>query len=64
VLFAASLVLFVTRRMPQGGIEGAYETLGMMACLTGFLAFAWWRARSGSREFSRELDRYLRDLAG
>jgi hypothetical protein len=62
-LFAAAVVVLAVRRPVVTPREGAFEALGTMAVMTAFLAFAWRRAKSRSREFSRVLDRYLRDLS-
>ncbi len=57
----AALVLIFTPRPPNFR-EGALDALMRMAILTAFLAFAWRRAKSRSKEVHRELERFLADL--
>ncbi len=62
-LFAMAVLVLVAYRSSATPREKAFEALGTMGVMTAFLAFAWRRAKSPSREFNRVLDRYLRDLA-
>ena len=62
-LFLAAVFALAVNRPAATPREGAFEALGTMGVMTAFLAFAWRRAKSRSREFHRTLDRYLRDLA-
>ncbi len=57
----ALLVLLFFHR-PSSGRESALDALQRMAIMTAFLAVAWWRAKSRSREIRRELEHYLNEL--
>ena len=57
----ALLILFFAPR-PINLRENAVDALQRMAIGTAFLAVAWRRAKSRSREVRGELERYLRDL--
>ncbi len=62
-LFLAAVFALAVNRPAATPRENAFEALGTMGVMTAFLAFAWRRAKSRSREFHRTLDRYLRDLS-
>ena len=61
-LAALALLLAIFGPRPVNPREYAFDALGKMAILTAFLAVAWRRAKSRSRELRRELERYLKDL--
>ena len=61
-LAALALLLAIFGPRPVNPGENAYDALGKMAILTAFLAVAWRRVRSRSKEACRELERYLEDL--
>ena len=62
VLGSVTLILLLFYPTPAGGREKALETLFRMVIMTAFLAVAWRRAKSRSKEIHRELQRYLRDF--
>jgi hypothetical protein len=62
VLAAAALLLLIFNPRPLDLHENLFEPFGRMAVVTGFLALAWRRAKSRSREIRRELQSYLTDL--
>lgn len=57
-----TLLVFYFTPAPAGAREGAYEVLGRMVMLTGFLVLAWRRAKSKSGETRRELESYLKEF--
>jgi hypothetical protein len=65
MLIVAAIVVLLSILAPRPGNlrEGALDALQRMAIVTAFLAIAWRRAKSGSRETCRELERYLKDLS-
>jgi hypothetical protein len=62
-LGAVALVVLILSPRPLDSREDAFDMLGRMAIVTAFLAFAWRRVRSRSREIRRELEGYLKDLS-
>ena len=62
LLAAVTLLLLIFAPHPINLRDNALDALQRMAIVTAFLAVAWRRAKSRSREVSRELDRYLKDL--
>ncbi len=62
LLAAVTLLLLIFAPHPINLRDNALDALQRMAIVTAFLAVAWRRAKSRSREASRELDRYLKDL--
>jgi hypothetical protein len=62
MLAAVAIVLLFLVPGPTGLRENALEALSRMAIVTAFLAVAWRRVRSRSRQIHTELDRYLKDL--
>jgi hypothetical protein len=63
ILAAIVLLLLVFAPRPVNLRDNALDALQRMAIVTAFLAVAWRRAKSGSREVCRELERYLKDLS-
>ncbi len=61
-LAAVTLVLLFFIPRPAGLRENALEALARMAIVTAFLAVAWRRVKSKSRQTHSELERYLEDL--
>jgi hypothetical protein len=61
-LAVLALLLAIFGPRPVDPRESAYDALGKMAILTAFLAVAWRRAKSRSKEACREIERYLKDL--
>lgn len=62
LLAAITLLLLIFAPHPINLRDNALDALQRMAIVTAFLAVAWRRAKSRSREVCRELDRYLKDL--
>jgi len=62
VLAALALLILVFARGPANVHEGSLDALQRMAIMTVFLAVAWRRAKSRSREIRSELEHYLNDL--
>ncbi len=62
VLAIVALLLLVFAPRPAGAREGAMDVLVRMAIITSFLAVAWRRAKSRSKDVRSELERYLNDL--
>lgn len=62
VLLAVALLVLLFSPRPIDLRDNSLDALERMAILTAFLAFAWRRAKSRSKEVRRELERYLRDL--
>lgn len=62
-LGAVALLVLILSPRPLDSREAAFDILGRMTIVTAFLAFAWRRAKSRSREIRRELERYLEDLS-
>ncbi len=63
VLAGIALILVILGPSPAGTRERAFDALGKSAVVTAFLAVAWRRAKSRSKEVGRELERYLKDLS-
>jgi hypothetical protein len=55
------VILFFAPR-PVNLRESALDVLTRMAIVTAFLALAWGKARSRSKHFHLELERYLQDF--
>ncbi len=62
LLATVTLLILIFAPHPINMRDNALDALQRMAIVTAFLAVAWRRAKSRSREISRELDRYLKDL--
>ncbi len=62
ILGLIALFLLIVSPTPVIVRQNIFEPFCRMAVVTAFLALAWRRARSRSKEASRELERYLRDL--
>ncbi len=64
ILVLAALALAVLYIVPRPAElrANALDALERMAVVTFFLAFAWRRLSSRSKEIRRELDGYLKDL--
>jgi hypothetical protein len=62
LLAGITLLLLIFDPKPATLRENLVEPFGRMAIITAFLAVAWRRAKSRSREISVELERYLKDL--
>ena len=61
-LAAAALLLMMFTPRPIDSRASAFDSLGRMAIVTAFLAFAWRRSKSRSPAIRRELEHYLKDL--
>ena len=62
-LFAAiTLLILIFDPKPVALRQNLIEPFGRMAIITSFLAVAWRRAKSQSKDISSELERYLVDL--
>jgi hypothetical protein len=64
LLAAISLPVAMIYPVSGGPRDVAVNSLVTMAAVTALLALAWRRAKSRYRELHRELDGYLRELAG
>ncbi len=62
VLAVAALLLLFFAPRPVNLRESALDVLVRMAIVTSFLAVAWRRVKSRSKDVRRELERYLNDL--
>jgi hypothetical protein len=62
LLAAAALLLLIFSPTPLNLRENLFDPFGRMVVVTGFLALAWRKAKSRSREIRREIERYLKDL--
>jgi len=62
ILAAVALLVLLFAPRPINLRENSLDALERMAILTAFLAFAWRRAKSRSRDIQRELEHYLKDL--
>jgi hypothetical protein len=62
LLAGITLLLLLFDPKPVLLRENLVEPFGRMAIITAFLAVAWRRAKSRSREIRSELERYLKDL--
>lgn len=62
VLAAVALLLALFGPKPANLRENAFDALWRTAIVTAFLAVAWRRAKSRSKEIHRELGQYLKDL--
>ncbi len=62
VLAAAALLLALFGPKPANLRDNAFDALWRTAVVTAFLAVAWRRAKSRSKELHREQGRYLKDL--
>ena len=64
LLAAVAVVFLIVGARPETARETALETMGRMAIMTGFLAYAWRRMKSRAGEIRRELERCLKELEG
>ncbi len=62
ILATAALLVALFGPKPANLRENAFDAFWRTAVVTAFLAVAWRRAKSRSKELHRELGRYLKDL--
>jgi hypothetical protein len=62
LLAGITLLLLIFDPKPVSLRENLIEPFGRMAIITAFLAVAWRRAKSQSKEIRSELERYLKDF--